>query len=177
MKKHNKVILLVFLFAFLGLFATINQKTETSSVTFKINNFGSAVSGSFSKFNITVDYNKNSPLKSVFNGEIFVSSINTGIGMRDKHLKEEDYFDEKKYPKISFKSLSIISKNDSLMIVNGNLTIKNVTKKISLNVNIKEVLNKTIFTTSIKINRRDYNVGGNSFTLSDDLTAFIKFVK
>ncbi len=172
-----KNLTLILLFSIIGLIASTNQKTETSSVTFKINNFGSAVNVSFSKFDFKIDYKKDKPSTSTFAGDIFISSIKTGIDMRDKHLKEEDYFNEKKFPKISFSSTDVKVKNDSILTVNGNLKMKDVTKKISLDVKIKTLGTKTIFTTTAKLNRRNFNVGGKSISLSDDVFISIKSVK
>lgn len=153
------------------------QKTEQtlkSSVTFKIKNAGMTVDGSFGKFNSTIVYNKTNPEKSKFEGKIEATSINTGINMRDNHLRKAEYFDVEKYPSITFKSTSVKSLGANKLEVLGNLTIKKTTKSVKLMVDVKSVSGKNVFSTSLKINRRDYGVGGSSWTLADELTVFLE---
>lgn len=63
-----------------------------------------------------------------------VSSIDTDNKKRDDHLRSPDFFDAKKYPKMTFKSTSFKKVSDKKYKLIGNLTIKNVTKKIELDV-------------------------------------------
>jgi polyisoprenoid-binding protein YceI len=148
--------------------STVPEETG-SYVKFKIKNMGMMVEGKFESFIADIHYDRNSPEKSRFNGTIQVESINTGIGMRDKHLRKDDYFDTQKYPEIRFVSTSVEKESPDRLLVRGNLTIKNVTKKIELNINVRESNKREVFTTALKLNRRDYNVGGKSPVLADDV--------
>jgi polyisoprenoid-binding protein YceI len=56
------------------------------------------------------------------------------------------------------------------------LTIKNVTKKIEMNVAVTKSRNSKIFTTALQLDRRDYGVGGKSFFLSDDVVVDLRII-
>lgn len=70
---------------------------------------------------------------SSFEGTARVATINTEDKKRDEHLKSADYFNMEKYPTISIKSKSIV-KGEKGHIANCEVTIKDVTKDIKLNV-------------------------------------------
>lgn len=153
-------------------FLSVQAQTQ-SSVTFVIRNAGISVDGAFEKFTSDVFIDTKNLNKSRFNGVIDVKSINTGIDMRDKDLKKKEYFYADTYPEITFKSSSLKVISTSKVEVTGNLTIRGVTKKTSFDVVISQNAGKTIYTAEVKLNRRDYNVGGSSWILSDDLVAKI----
>lgn len=176
MKLKSFLILTISAVFLLGFTQKTVQSTK-SSVTFKIKNAGMTVDGSFNKFTPTIFYNKLHPEQSVFEGKIDVKSINTGISMRDNHLQKAEYFDADKYPSITFKSTSVKSLGANKLEVTGNLTIKKTTKSVKLTVETKSVSSKNVFSTSLKLNRRDYGVGGSSWTLADDLTIFLEIVE
>ncbi|SOD20155.1 YceI family protein [Pedobacter xixiisoli] len=100
-----------------------------------------------------------------FSGDI--SSIDTGNGDRDGHLKSADFFDAEQYPAITFKSTSV-EKDGSDYIVNGDLTIKDVTKAVKLNAEFGGIAtdpwgnNKAGFTLSGKINRTEFGLTWNA---------------
>jgi polyisoprenoid-binding protein YceI len=95
---------------------------------------------------------------------INTSSINTDNEQRDKHLQSPDFFDAAKYPNITFKSKYMKKLNDNEYELIGNLTMKNVTKEIKLNVEyngtIKDPYGKTRagFKLSGKLDRFDYGL-------------------
>ncbi|HET6244113.1 MAG: YceI family protein [Bacteroidetes bacterium] len=177
--KLNAIGLLVVILlipALLG-FTLSNQEDDSSYIKFKIKNAGITVEGLFESFVADIHYDKNNPGKSKFNGIIKVSSINTGIKMRDNDLQKEEYFDAVKYPVIKFISTDVEGVSSSKLRVSGNLTIKNTTKKIVLEVVIAESGGKTIYSSSLKLNRRDYGVGGKSWMLADEVDIDLKIIK
>ncbi|WP_178991546.1 YceI family protein [Winogradskyella schleiferi] len=140
---------------------------NTSSIDFKIKNFGINVDGHFNTFSITVEFDEaNSELESL-SGTIKVSSIKTGIDNRDEHLKEEEYFDVTNHKQITLKSESITKLSDNQYKVKANLTIKGITKEINIKVNVAEVDNSYKITSNFELDRRDFKVGGGSFIMSD----------
>lgn len=110
--------------------------------------------GVFKKFDGSIIFDPNNLENSSFNLVLPVNSINTGNGMKNKHALSEDWFDEKKYPKIEFKSNSIY-KVENKYNVEGKMTIHGVTKEMKIPF---EFTNNT-FISSFKINRIDFNVG------------------
>lgn len=100
-----------------------------------------------------------------FSGDI--SSIDTGNGDRDGHLKSGDFFDAENHPTINFKSTSV-EKDGSDYIVKGDLTIKDVTKPVKLNAEFGGIATdpwgntKAGFTLSGKINRTEFGLTWNA---------------
>ncbi|PWT97225.1 MAG: YceI family protein [Bacteroidetes bacterium] len=143
----------------------------SSSVKFKIKNLGISVSGDFKGISGKINFDPNNPDASKFDVSVDAATVNTGIDMRDDHLKGEEYFDVKNYPKISFVSTKITQgpKSGNFIAV-GNLTIKKVTKEISIPFKASSQGTDYVFEGEFKINRRDFEVGGGSLTMSDNLT-------
>jgi polyisoprenoid-binding protein YceI len=166
MKKFKLTLVTMVLFCF--------KIMSQNVVGFKIKNAGFNVDGKFEKVTSSISYNPSDVTKSTFSGTISTTSINTDNKKRDEHLRKNDYFDVAKYPNITFKSTSVKSNGPDKLIVNGTLTIKNVSKPVALNVNVQKVNNKHTFTTSLDLNRLDYGVGDKSFILSDNLKINLK---
>lgn len=144
-----------------------------SSITFKIKNAGFTVPGSFSDFKTSIKYDKNLPRQAAFSGTVQVKSIDTDNKARDKHLRNEDFFEVDTYPEMSFQSTAVTVVSDKQLKVAGNLKIKKTTKKVVFDVMISEKNGKTVFDTELEINRRDFEVGGSSWTLANKLTFFL----
>lgn len=157
------------IFAFLLVLSMTTTEAQDKSVSFAIKNAGFTVNGFFGSYTSQISYDEANPSATKFNGEIDVKSINTDNNMRDNHLRKEDYFDVAKFPKIKFSSTTVTKVSDGKLKVVGNLTIKDVTKAITFEVVVKKSGAKNIFSATIPINRRTYNVGGRSLMLSDDL--------
>ena len=164
------IVLAAFLFA--NILAPVYIATDTgSSVKFKIKNLGVTISGSFKGLKGNIQFDPSNLPTSTIEATINASTINTGIDLRDDHLKKEEYFDVKNHPQIRFVSTKITPSNKSgTLFVFGKLTIKNITKDISFPFTATPQNNGFLFNGEFKINRRDYTVGGSSFTLGDNLT-------
>lgn len=99
--------------------------------------------------------------------EAELSSIDTGNTDRDNHLKSGDFFDAEQFPKISFTSTSVSKDGDDLN-VKGDLTIKDVTKPVTLKAEFGGIATdpwgntKAGFTLSGKINRNDFGLTWNA---------------
>jgi len=145
-----------------------------SSVKFKIKNLGVTITGSFSGLAGQIQFDPANLASSNFEATIDVSTINTGIDMRDEHLRKEEYFDAKNYPKIKFVSTKVTPSNRSeTLYIYGNLTIKNITKEISFPFKSTAQDGGYLFSGEFKINRRDFKVGGSSITMGDNLTVLL----
>ena len=142
---------------------------SNNSVTFTIKNFGINSIGEFKGLKGTINWEPENPAASYFNVSVDAATINTDINSRDNHLRSEEYFNVAKYPTINFVSTAVSPGN-----VTGNLTIKGVTKQISVPFTITPSGSTYIFEGSFTINRRDFGVGGNSMVLSDDAKVHLK---
>ena len=140
-----------------------------SSVKFVIKNFGFSTPGSFSGLKGTIRFDDANMANASFNVSINAATINTENETRDRHLLKEEYFDSEKYPLISFTSTSISVTRPGNYLINGRLTIKNITKEISFPFTATAQNNGYLFSGSFKINRRDFTVGSSSMVLADNL--------
>ncbi|MCC6289207.1 MAG: YceI family protein [Chitinophagaceae bacterium] len=147
---------------------------EGSEVKFKIRNFGVNVSGTFSGLKGQIVFHPDNLSTAEFDVTIDSKTIKTGIDQRDNHLKQEEYFDADKYPRIHFASTKITTSTDkAYLFVFGKLTIKGVTKEISFPFKATPKGDDYLFEGEFKINRRDYTVGGGSITMADELTVIL----
>lgn len=154
-----------------GTAQTINS--IQSLVTFSVKNMKfKTVEGSFKGMTGDVDFNANNLDDSSFNVCIDASTIDTGNSSRDKHLKNEDFFEVDTYPQICYKSNKIIQ-SDNGYIVEGVLSMHGVTKSVNIPFTHKE--NKLI--GKFNANRTDYNVGGSgSFMVGHNIEIKIECV-
>jgi len=134
-----------------------------SSVKFKIKNLGFNVDGTFSGLEGNISFDPNRPEEAMFKVSINASTVNTGIDMRDSHLKKESYFNAEKYPQILFESTKVLnSKKKSEWIIYGKLTMKNHSKDISFPFTAEPAGDGMLFKGLFSINRKDFDVGGTS---------------
>lgn len=137
-----------------------------SEIEFKVKHMMiSTVTGSFTDFDATVEADKENFEDAKFSFNTKIDSINTKNGDRDTHLKSEDFFNAEKYPTLSFKSKSF----DGEKMV-GDLTIKNVTKEVVLNVDFNGIAvdpygqTKAGFEAEGTISRKDFDLSWNAVT-------------
>lgn len=145
---------------------------QHSYIGFKIKYFGySPVRGRFNDFNGTLFY-KEPDISSLSVCLIIdVNSINTGNKIRDEDLISEDsWFDAPQYPLIIFQSEKVIEKSEGLFELLGNLTMKGVTKEVSIpfqrptNISIDYAGNEQVdFSGKLTINRQDFGISGGDF--------------
>jgi polyisoprenoid-binding protein YceI len=93
----------------------------------------SNVHGHFGKVDAKIVLNDADITKSTVTATVDVTTVDTGQGGRDTHLKTPDFFDATTYPTATFVSTSV-SKGGNGLLVNGNLTLHGVTKPVTLNV-------------------------------------------
>jgi len=95
------------------------------------------------------------------------SSIETGIGIRDKHLRRSDYFDTNTYPEIRLESKSFRKTGKNEFEGKFELTIKATTKEITIPFTRKQKGTITYYEGDFEINRLDFSIGEESFTLDE----------
>ncbi|MEO6290699.1 MAG: YceI family protein [Ginsengibacter sp.] len=106
-----------------------------SEVHFKIKHLViSTITGSFKKFDGGFESKKDDFTDAKANFAIYTDSVDTNSEQRDGHLKSNDFFNAEKYPEIKFVSTSIFKKDDEEYILKGDLTIRDVTKPVELDV-------------------------------------------
>lgn len=142
-----------------------------SKVHFVIKNFGINTGGTFNGLTGSINFDPSNLSTASFNVSVDSKTVDTDIEGRDNHLRKAEYFDVEKYPKISFRSTKITSTNkDGFLYMFGVITIKGVSKEISFPFTQTSKDGGILFEGSFKLNRRDFGVGGNSFSLSDEVS-------
>lgn len=104
--------------------------TDKAIVEFVFESKG--VDGTFSGLTGNILFNPNNLENASISGSVPVETIVTGIGFRNWHLKREKYFNEEDYPLISYQSTNI-SKSGTGYQMEGNITMKGITKPLTFN--------------------------------------------
>lgn len=142
-----------------------------SSIGFRVRHLGiSFVNGVFKDYDVTLQFDPNdlSTLKAT--AVIRVASINTDNERRDNHLRSPDFFDAEKYPEIRFVSKEVRNIRGNKFELVGDLTIKDVTKEVVLDVEFLGTAQgmqgeqRAAFTARGTIDRFDYGLQWNRLT-------------
>jgi polyisoprenoid-binding protein YceI len=152
-----------------------------SEVTFRIRHLVSSVSGRFTEFAGNVDVEPAAHEKASVSFTIQTASIDTANERRDGHLRSEDFFNAEAHPEITFESSSVLPKGDGLYHVTGTLTMRGVSKEVTLPVrylgSIKDQRGneKAGFEIETTLDRKDYGIVWNTaldeggFVLGDEV--------
>lgn len=159
--------LLVFVFAGKMLNAqSISLEPATLEVIFHIKNAGIWVEGRFDNFEGKFQMQEGNPKSIQAKIKIDVASIDTGIGLRDRHLRGKGYFDLDRFPDIRFESDRVKLVEGNYYLV-GKLKIKDVSRLVDIQLQFSE--DQKLLIGRAAIDRRDFGVGGSSLTLSDQV--------
>ena len=154
------------------------QHTEAA---FQVRHLFTKVRGVFRDLDGTIRFDKANPSNSNVVFRLKVASIDTGVDQRDNHLRGQDFFWAEKYPEISFTSSRVVAKGENAFDVTGDLTIRGVTKRITVPVS---VLGKAIdpwgneklgLETEFTVNRKEFGLLWNAaletggFLVGDDV--------
>ena len=126
------------------------------------------VRGAFNEFSGTAVIDGENPSNSSVSIAIDVPSIDTRNDQRDEHLRGNDFLDAAGFPQITFTSTAIAYNGDSAFDVTGDLTIKGVTKSVTIPLSFEGSATDPFgnarigFEGSLTINRKDYGVTWNA---------------
>ncbi len=140
-----------------------------SEVYFKVKHLMiTTVTGYFREFSATAQAEDDDFTSAKVHFEANAKSIDTNAPDRDTHLRTADFFDVEKYPKITFRSTSLEKKDDKNFLLKGDLTIRDVTRPVTLEVELGGVVNdpmggrKAGFSVQGKINRKEWGLNWNA---------------
>lgn len=124
----------------------------------------------------TLTWDADDVSKSSVQVSIPVTAIDTFVDKLDEHLKSGDFFDAGKFPTATFKSTSVAAAGTNKLTVTGDLTIRDVTKPVTLDVTLNgagehPMLKKQAigFSATGTIKRSDFGVGAYAPNVSDDV--------
>jgi polyisoprenoid-binding protein YceI len=169
---------LLFMLAFFLLPSWLWAQTwvfDSGRIRFNIRNAGMKVEGEFSGLKATLDFQESQAEKTRIEGYVEASSIRTGIGLRDRHLRGKDYFDAAAHPQISMK-LQKMEKSGNQFSGLFLLSMKGKTKEVRIPVQfIKESKTASSLQTKFTLNRLDFGIGNSSWTLADEVAVDVSF--
>jgi polyisoprenoid-binding protein YceI len=176
MKKLMSVILVFVVLCMLVSFAHGEAPTwridkDHSGIHFDIRHIYSTVRGSFDGFYADIRFDPADLETSRFDFTVGIKSVNTKNSKRDRHLLSGDFFDAKKYPKMTFRSSAVKHLEGNRYTVTGILTIKDVSQNVTVPFtylgsqpnpfNPKQLV--AGFEAAMTIDRLSYHVGDGRF--------------
>ena len=177
----NKTMLNIAKIMVLGLFLSFttidavapswNIDKNHSSLSFEVTHFFTPVVGPFKDFEGSLNFDPENLDGSNAEFTVQIASVETDNDKRNGHLQSEDFFDAKSYPEMKFTSSSFAKRGDDY-ILTGKLTIRDVTKEVSIPVELlglgdhpmKKGKLITAMRAEFSLNRNDYGVGSGSWT-------------
>jgi polyisoprenoid-binding protein YceI len=126
----------------------------------------SKVRGNFGEATATITVTDD-PMQTAVTATIHTASVNTGQTDRDNHLRSGDFFEAEKYPTMEFRSTGIKSHDGDEFVLDGELTIKDVTRPVELKVEFEGVGRSPYgfdvfgFSASTEIDREDWGLTWN----------------
>jgi len=171
----KKIVFLLLFFIVMVPFQAVAQQWELdpahTNFFFEVQHTYAAVRGQFMDFTGDVYFDPANLTKSKFDFVIKVKSIDTKIGKRDTHLRSPDFFDASQYPLMTYKSSKVLYAGANKYIVEGKLTIKDVTRDLSLEFvyhgqkdnPVTPGQTVTGLDARLTLDRLEYNVGDGKF--------------
>ncbi|HXJ83757.1 MAG TPA: YceI family protein [Candidatus Methylomirabilis sp.] len=149
---------------------------EVSEVTFRATSRLMNADGRFQRLSGQVVVDPQDLATAKVKVSIEAGSIDTGISMRDSHLRSEDFLDVRKFPTITFESQRVEGVGQRVNVV-GQLTIHGVTHEIAVPINVSVSDVALVASGELVINRRDYGIVYDSFLnpVGDDVRISFTF--
>ena len=125
------------------------------------------VRGEFQDFDATIEVEGTDHNTLKAEAVIQTASIKTNTEQRDEHLRSADFFDAEKYPEMRFVSTGVEKKGEDSYLLNGDLTIKGITKPVALDATVEGTYNDPYGNERIgvtlrgQVNRKDWGLTWN----------------
>ena len=167
------IITLAFVLANFRLAENWKVKSGEAKINFTVEGPFGTVHGQFSGLKAAIEFDDKHPDKGSFSASVDANTINTGIGLRNHDLKKEKYFNVDKYPLISFKSKSI-EKTEKGFKTEGTLTLKDVSKPVTIPFTFVANGSQGVFKGDFEINREDYNIGSKGGSIGNKVSIHLE---
>lgn len=163
-----------------------------SEISFKVKHLMiSSVTGHFKKFDASVETEGEDLTTAAISFSADVASVDTKNEQRDEHLKSADFFDAEHNPQLTFKGTKLEKVDEEEYVLNGELTMRGVTKPVKLNVEFGGFAKdpwgneRAGFEINGKVNRKDFGLTWHAVTeagglvVSDEVKihAAVEFIK
>ena len=154
--------------------AQTEWEVTAHDVAFEIRNAGLPVRGTFEAFEAGVFFDPAEPASAELSGSIDPASIETGIALRDRHLAGRQFFDVRRYPRITMRSVAIEpGERPGRYRGSFELTVRDVTRRIPVDFTFEATGDRATLRGEITIDRVEYGVGDGGFLLGDDVTVTV----
>jgi polyisoprenoid-binding protein YceI len=135
---------------------------EASEITFRATSRLMNADGRFTRFSGDVVVDPAAPTGARITLTIDAASIETGIEMRDNHLRSSDFFDVERFSTVAFQSVRVESAGRRATVV-GRLTVHGVTREIAVPIDVQVSSTALVASGEFIVNRGDYGMNYNSF--------------
>jgi len=135
---------------------------EASEITFRATSWLMNAEGHFARFSGEVLVDPATLTGARITLTVDPASLDTGIGMRDRHLRSADFFDVERFPAIAFHSMRVESAGRRATVV-GRLTLHGVTREIAVPVDVQIADAALVASGEFIVNRGEYAMSYNSF--------------
>jgi polyisoprenoid-binding protein YceI len=134
---------------------------EQSTIKFYVKS-SIEIEGNFEKWDATLTFTSTDVSTGVLDIKIQAASVNTGSSMKDGKLKSKDFFDVKHDPTITFKSTKFVQTGPNTYQVQGNFTIRGVTKPDTLILTVeRDGTASGDIKGTMAFDRKDYGMDGS----------------
>jgi polyisoprenoid-binding protein YceI len=172
------IIFLLMLTSFPGIYnkSIIDDPSRAVNclVKFSVYNAGMEATGTLGVATAQIKFHSDELDPSTISATADPATIQTGIAIRDKHLKRSDYFDIEKYNAINLTSKSIRKMGKNKYKGVFNLTMKGITKSIVIPFNLVYEDKSIIYRGVFEINRLDFNLGEESLILDKKVKIYFE---
>ncbi|MEN8691623.1 MAG: YceI family protein [Desulfobacterales bacterium] len=158
-----------------------------AGIYFEIDHIYAVTRGYFEEFDGKVIFDPDNLGGSIFDFKVEVDSINTGNSKRDGHLEGNEFFGARKFPVMTFKSTNVKKVEGDQYVVEGTLTVKDVSKTVSVPFTFFGIKQSPFdkdsevagFEARLAIDRLEYNVGNGKYyemgVIGKDVDVLISF--
>jgi len=153
-----------------ALHAQPQWQVDSASVAFEITNAGLPVHGTFAGLEADVRFDPDDPAHSAILASVDASTVDAGIGLRNKHLRKRDYFYVNRYPRIRVESMHIEQAGADAYLGTFLLDVKGVQREVAVPFTFTSHDRNGRLSGTFTINRLDFGVGESSLILANDVT-------
>lgn len=158
-------------------FSPVQVEPTGPAIRFEIVNAGITVDGRFEKSTHTIRFDPKQLTTSTLEGKALVTTLRTGIALRDRHLLGRQYFRADAYPEITMRAKTISRQGKDTYLGVFDITIKDIVKEVKVPFRIEKQGQRTHYKARFTLNRLDFGLGEKSLILADEVTVVLDMVE
>lgn len=148
-------------------------QVDSAAVTFEVINAGLPVHGSVAGLEADVRFDPDAPERSAILASVDASTVDTGIGLRNRHLRKRDYFHVDRHPRIRMESVQLEKSGADAYSGTFLLDLKGIQREVPVPFTFTPRGSGGTFAGSFTIDRLDFGLGDPSLILADDVTVHL----